>query len=149
MEPYWALFEPDREAGGFVVTFPDFGYGVTQGETEAEAMEMAQDLLMLTIGDYIAEGKSLPAPVSRRRGGRYKAVPLPVLQSAKVELYNAFRASGLRKSDFARLAGIQKTHVDRLFSLRHRSRFDQIEGAFAVLGKRLNVVVRNAAPAAA
>ena len=53
MEPYRALFEPDHKAGGYVVTFPDFGYGVTQGETDAEAMEMAQDLLMLTIGDYI------------------------------------------------------------------------------------------------
>jgi antitoxin HicB len=49
MEPYLALFEPDPKAGGYVVTFPDFGDGVTQGETEEEAMEMAQDLLMLTI----------------------------------------------------------------------------------------------------
>ena len=53
MEPYLALFEPDRKAGGYVVTFPDFGYGATQGETEGEAMEMAQDLLLLTIGDYV------------------------------------------------------------------------------------------------
>jgi len=57
MEHYLGLFEPDRKAGGYVVTFPDFGYGVTQGETDAEAMERAQDLLMLTIGDYIREGK--------------------------------------------------------------------------------------------
>jgi len=40
MEPYAALFEPDRKAGGYVVTFPDFGYGGTQGETDEEAMEM-------------------------------------------------------------------------------------------------------------
>jgi hypothetical protein len=26
MEAYLALFEPDRKAGGYVVTFPDFGY---------------------------------------------------------------------------------------------------------------------------
>lgn len=57
MEPYLALFEPDLKAGGYVVTFPDFGYGVTQGETEAEAMDMAQELLMLTISDYIKESK--------------------------------------------------------------------------------------------
>jgi len=53
MEAYLALFEPDCVAGGYVVTFPDFGYGVTQGETDAESMAMAQDLLMLTIGDYM------------------------------------------------------------------------------------------------
>ena len=35
MENYLALFEPDLDAGGYVVTLPDFGYGVTQGETES------------------------------------------------------------------------------------------------------------------
>ena len=55
MEHYLALFEPDREAGGYVVTLPDFGYGVTQGETDQEAMTVAKDLLMVTIGDYIRE----------------------------------------------------------------------------------------------
>ena len=41
MVTYPALFEPDRQAGGFVVTFPDFRYGVTQGDTLEEAAEMA------------------------------------------------------------------------------------------------------------
>ena len=68
MEHYQALFEPDPKAGGYVVTFPDFGYGVTQGETKEEAKEMAQDLLILTIGDYIREGK--PLPVRRVVAGR-------------------------------------------------------------------------------
>ena len=144
MENYLALFEPDLDAGGYVVTLPDFGYGVTQGETESEALEMAQDLLVLTIGDYIREGKPLPAP-SRRRGARYRPVALPVLQSAKVELYLAFGESGLRKAEFARRLGIPKTNVDRLFSLRHRSRFDQVEAAFIALGKRLKIEVRDAA----
>ena len=144
MEHYLALFETDLEAGGYVVTFPDFGYGATQGETDQEAMEMAQDLLMLTIGDYIRAGKSLPVP-SRRRGAKYRPVPLPALQSAKVELYTAFVNSGLKKAEFARRIGIPKTHIDRLFSLRHRSRFDQVEAAFAALGKRLKIEVRNAA----
>ena len=76
MEHYLALFEPDPMVGGYVVTFPDFGYGVTQGETDEEAMEMAQDLLMLTIGDYMREAKPLPAP-ARRRGAKYRPVPLP------------------------------------------------------------------------
>lgn len=144
MENYQALFEPDHEAGGYVVTLPDFGYGATQGETLEEAMEMAQDLLMLTIGDYMRRGDPLPVP-ARRRGARYHPVTLPFLQGAKAELYSAFIASGLKKAEFARRAGIPKTHVDRLFSLRHQSRFDQIEGAFRALGKSLKLDVRDAA----
>jgi antitoxin HicB len=144
METYLALFEPDREAGGFVVTFPDFGYGVTQGESAGEAMEMAQDLLLLTIGDYIQGSRPLPVP-RRHRGGKFRPVALPALQAAKVDLYASFLESGLKKAEFARRIGIPKTHIERLFSLRHHSRLDQIEAAFAALGKRLHVEARNAA----
>ena len=144
MEAYLALFKPDRKAGGYVVTFPDFGYGVTQDETDAEAMEMAQDLLMLTIGDYIRESRQLPA-TRGHRGAKYRPVLLPALQSAKVDLYTAFLESGLKKAEFARRIGIPKTHIERLFSLRHLSRLDQIESGFAALGKRLHVEARNAA----
>ena len=144
MEAYLALFEPDRKAGGYVVTFPDFGYGATQGETDAEAMEMAQDLLILTIGDYMKESKPLPA-AGRHRGSRFRAVALPALQAAKADLYVSFLESGLRKAEFARRIGIPKTHIERLFSLRHHSRLNQIEAAFNALGKRLHVEARNAA----
>jgi antitoxin HicB len=144
MEHYQALFEPDLEAGGYVVTFPDFGYGVTQGETDQEAMEMARDLLMLTIGDYVREGKPLPVP-SRRRGAKFRPVPLPTLPAAKVELYTAFVSSGLKKAEFARRLSIPKTHIERLFSLRHRSRLERIEAAFVALGKRLEIEIRDAA----
>jgi antitoxin HicB len=144
MQPYLALFEPDRKAGGYVVTFPDFGYGATQGETDQEAMEMAQDLLMLTIGDFMRESKPLPAP-KRHRGSQFRPVPLPALQAVKVDLYTAFLESGLKKAELARRIGIQKTHIERLFSLRHRSRLDQIESSFAALGKRLHVEARDAA----
>ena len=144
MDHYLALFEPDIEAGGYVVTFPDFGYGVTQGETDAEAMAMARDLLLLTIGDFIRTSRPLPAP-KRHRGAKFRPVPLSALQSAKIDLYTGLLKSGLTKAEFARRIGIPKTHIQRLFSLRHRSRLDQIESAFPALGKHLHVEVRDAA----
>jgi antitoxin HicB len=144
MEPYLALFEPDHEAGGYVVTFPDFGYGATQGETDEEAMLMAQDLLMLTIGDYIRDSRPLPL-ARRQRGPKFRPVVLPALQAAKVDLYTTFLESSLKKAELARRIGIPKTHIERLFSLRHHSRLNQIESAFAALGKRLHVEARNAA----
>jgi len=121
MEPYLAMFEPDREA-----------------------MEMAQDLLMLTIGDYIRESKPLPT-AKRHRGSNFRPTVLPALQAAKVDLYRAFLESGLKKAELARRIGIPKTHMERLFSLRHQSRLNQIEAALAALGKRLHVEARNAA----
>ncbi|QOY88702.1 type II toxin-antitoxin system HicB family antitoxin [Paludibaculum fermentans] len=144
MEHYPARFEPDEKDGGYLATFPDFGYGVTQGESVEEVTDLARDLLMLTIGDFIRNGKPLPTP-KRRRGAKFRPVALTALQCAKVDLYNTFQSSGLKKAEFARRIGIPKTHIDRLFSLRHQSRLDQLESAFAALGKRLHVEARNAA----
>ena len=144
MLQYCALLEPDKESGGFVVTFPDFSWGVSQGESEDEAMEMAADALAIILKDYIERGAELPRP-GRARSKKHRPIRLPALQSAKVELYREFVAAGLRKAELARRLGISKTNVDRLFDLDHRSRLDQIEEAFRALGKELTIDVRSAA----
>jgi antitoxin HicB len=77
MVTYPARFEPDRKAGGFVVTFPDFRYGATQGDTLEEATEMAQDLLEGLISNLIEKGEALPKS-SKRRRRLYRLVPLRI-----------------------------------------------------------------------
>jgi antitoxin HicB len=144
MLQYPALFEPDREAGGYVVTFPDFSFGVTQGETLEEAMSMASELLGILIADCIERDLDLPRP-SKRRGRHYRLVSLPALQDAKAMLYQAWRASGLRKAELARRLGIPKSNVDRLFDLDHQSRLEQLEAAFEALHKKLVLEMRTAA----
>ena len=136
---YPALFEPAEE-GGFVVTFPDFGWGVTQGDTEEEAMEMAIDALVTMIEVQIRGGENLPEP-TKPRGRKYRFVRLPALAGMKAELYIAFRRSGMKKAELARRLGIPKTTVDRLFDFRNRTRLDQMEAAFAALDKRLKIEV--------
>lgn len=140
---YPALFEPADE-GGFVVTFPDFDWGITQGDSEDEARAMAADALCTMIQEHIRKGDALPPP-SRPRGRQYRMIRLPSLASAKAALYAAFAGSGLRKTDLARKLNIPKTNVDRLFDLKHHSRLDQIEAAFRVLGKEITIEVRDAA----
>ncbi len=56
---YPALFEPAQEAG-FVITFPDFDWGITQGDSEAQAVEMASDALMMMIQVHIRKEEALP-----------------------------------------------------------------------------------------
>jgi antitoxin HicB len=98
----------------------------------------------MVIGSYIDDGRRLPVP-GKARGRKYRLVRIPALQEAKAMLYSAFLEAGIRKSDFARRLGISKTNVDRLFDFRHHSRLDQIEAAFASLGKKINIEVRDAA----
>src|SRR6476660_7711486 len=114
---YPALFDDDTKATdgiGFVVTFPDFAWGVTQGDTEEEAREMALDALLLMIEEHIRKGEAVPQP-SRPRGKKYRMIELPAMESAKIELYNAFRAAAVTKAELARRLEIPKTTVDRLF----------------------------------
>jgi len=140
---YAARFEPAKK-GGFVITIPDFGWGVSQGDTEAEAREMAVALLQTMIQEHIRCGEPIPQP-TKRRGSKYRLIRLPALDAAKTALYQIFLQSGLRKSQLARRLKIPKTTVDRLFDLRNHTRLDQIESAFRALGKQISIDIRDAA----
>jgi antitoxin HicB len=144
MLQFVALFEPDKEKGGFVITFPDFEWGVTQGDTEEEAAAMAVDALTMIVGDYIEKGKTLPAP-AKYRGRNYRLIQLPALPAVKAELYMAFVESGIRKAELARRLGISKGNVDRLFNIRHSSRIEQLDAAFRAIGKEMTIKVSSVA----
>ena len=57
---YPAEIECDAD-GRFVVTFPDFGWGATDGATREGALAEARDLLRELIAATIREGEALPA----------------------------------------------------------------------------------------
>jgi antitoxin HicB len=143
MLSWQALFEPADE-GGFVVTFPDLGHGATQGETEEEAIEMAADFPSCVVSDYICSGERLPEP-KKRRGKKYRTIPLPALAAAKVKLYRAFLSSGVLKAELGRRLGTSKGNIDRLFDLRHSTRIEHLEAAFHAIGKRIDIEIREAA----
>src|SRR5439155_15146022 len=121
-----------------------FDWGVTQGDTEQEARAMVADALSTMIQEHIRKGEDIPHP-SKPRGRRLRTIRLPALQSAKAEIYRAFKASGIRKAELARRIGIPKTNIDRLFDFSYQSRLEQIEAAFQALGKSLAIDIRDAA----
>ena len=139
---YPAIFEA-AEDGGYIVRFPDFGWGVTQGNTEEEAREMAADAIRTMIRELIRQGKEIPRP-TRPRGRKHRRIRLAALDAAKAELYMAFLASGIRKAELARRMGIPKTTVDRLFNFENHTRLDQMEAAFEALGKCLSIEISDA-----
>ena len=58
---YPAEIERDED-GRYVVIFPDFGWGATDGATLDGALDEAKDLLRELIATTIREGKRLPEP---------------------------------------------------------------------------------------
>ena len=126
------------EEGGFVVTFPDVPEAITQGEDEDEALLQAVDALETALSFYIDDRRPLPTPSAA--AGRPIVRP-SALESAKLALYAEMNTQGIRKSELARRLGWRPPQVDRLFDLRHASRFDQIEAAARALGRRVNVTL--------
>ena len=128
--------------GTVLVTFPDVPEAVTFGDDEAEALLRAEDALLVMFSAYMDDHQPIPepSPLDGRSGVALKAVV-----AGKVALHNTLLATGKCKADLARMLNLAPTLVDRLLSLHHKSRIEQIETALAVLGKRLVVEVREAA----
>ncbi|MFP6774363.1 MAG: type II toxin-antitoxin system HicB family antitoxin [Alphaproteobacteria bacterium] len=108
----------------------------TFGDDQDDALMHAMDALEEAIASRIADREDIPRP-SR---GKLR-VTLPTQTAMKVLLYQAMAEQGLKKSDLARRLAWHSPQVDRLFDLRHASRVDQMDAAFAAIGRRLEVGV--------
>lgn len=142
MIKYPVCLEPDSNKT-VLVSFPDIPEAHTFGEDEQEALVRAVDALETALMMYIEERKDIPRPSRVRKKDRW--VVLPALTEAKVSLYQAMREAGVRKAELARRLHCHMPQVDRLLDLRHASRLDQLEAAFAALDKKLSIEVVNAA----
>lgn len=136
---YPAHFEEAPE-GGFVVTFRDIPEAITQGDTEAEALEMAADALLVAMDFYFEDRRPVPPASSPRQGERM--VPLPASAWAKVLLLNEMLAQGITPAELARRLGTRPQEVNRIVNLTHTTKIDTIGQALASLGKNMEVVIR-------
>jgi antitoxin HicB len=132
-----------REGSAFLAHFPDVPIAHTFGDSRDECLANALDALETAFIALMSDRSAIPQPSRIKRGMDF--VTLPALAEAKISLYREMLAADLRKAELARRLGWHKPQVDRLLDLRHDSRLDQIEQAFAVLGKRVRIAVENAA----
>jgi antitoxin HicB len=138
-----------RDGDSFTLIFPDVPGAHTNGDTREDALAHAPDALHTAISMLMEKNLDIPAPSPARRKS-VVLVGLPsVISEAKTGRYMALRASGLRKTEFARRMGIHKQQVDRLLDIDHASRIEQLEAAFAALQMKLTVDIQPAADLAA
>ena len=136
--------EVERDLDGrHVVTFPDFGWGATDGATLDEALAEAGDLLRELIAATMREGKDLPEP-SRATKRRPLVVP-PVPIALKAALYDAFRKAGMSQRRLARDLDVAESEVRRMLNPDHATKAATIDRALRRLGKRVTVTVGEAA----
>ena len=139
---YPAKIECDED-GRYVVVFPDFGWGATDGSSRDEALIEAKDLLRELIATTIREGENLPEP-SRASDRRPLVVP-PVQIALKAALYDALRQAGISQRRFARDLDVGESEVRRMLNPEHNTKAAMIDHALRQLGKRVTVTVGEAA----
>ncbi len=139
---YPATIECDED-GRHVVSFPDFGWGATDGATRDEALAEARDLLRELIAATMREGGALPKPSP---AGRRRPLVVPPVQTAlKAALYEAWREAGISQRRFARDLDVAESEVRRMLNPDHATKAATIDRALRRLGKRLTVTVGEAA----
>lgn len=131
---------PD-DNGTILATCPDLPIVATFGDDEADALDHVRDAVLAALAAMIDDGDVIPRPKARRR----TSVRLRLLPSLKVQLYWALGEVGVTRAELGRRLSWNRESVDRLFRLEHRSRPEQIEAAFAALGREIDVRVREAA----
>lgn len=132
---YPVTITPDD--GQFTVTFPDVPEAVTFGQTRDEALRRSPDALLTIFDAFMKDRRDIPPP-SETTGD---AIELPALETTKIELYRAMRAGMVGKAELAKRLRWHLPQVDRVLYVRHGSQLEQMEAAFAALGKKLVITV--------
>ena len=135
---YPAEVERDED-GRYVVAFPDFGWGATDGGTRDEALSEARDLLRELIATTMRESKDLPRPSRATRRRPLVVPPLPI--ALKAALYEAFREVGVSQRRLARDLEVAESEVRRMLNPDHATKAAAIDRALRRLGKRVSVSV--------
>jgi antitoxin HicB len=139
---YAARFEPGDE-GGVVVTFPDVPEAITQGNDEADAMKQAQEALGLALLTY--PRRDLPIPQVKAKGRGLIAIAVEPEVAAKIAVLEAFKRSGISKSELGRRIGKDEKEIRRILDPRHRTKLGTLTDALRTLGQQLVIGVQAAA----
>lgn len=131
---------PD-DNGTLLVSCPSLPIVATFGESDEEARVHAVDAIETALASMIDDGEEIPP--SDPDGP--EALQLPLLTALKVNLYWAVREANITRAELARRLGWNRESVDRLFRLDHRSRLEQLEAAFKVLDRHIEVEIHRAA----
>jgi len=123
--------------GTFLVRVPDVPEAITYGDTKEEALARAVDAILTVFDECIRTRRPIPAP--RTPGST--VVEIPLLEAAKVTLYQTMADQHVTKSELGRRLRVHLPQVDRILNVRHGSQMGQVVSAFQALGKRVELRV--------
>ena len=131
------------ENGTLIGQFPDLPEAMTVGADEANALDWAQDALVVALTGYIEERRDIPPPSKPKKG--HKNVHLPPQIAMKLSIYQGMRDQGITQATLGECIGVDGRQVRRILDLDHNTSLSQLVRALKCLGKELVIDIRNAA----
>ena len=131
--------EPDPD-GGVLVTCPDIPEVIAHGADPDAALSNARQALAVALFGYLKEGRPLPQASA---SGRETIAP-QASDVLKIAVVEAWMNSGLSKSQFARMLGIDEKEARRILDPDRVTKADRLEQALLMLGRRLHIAVEAA-----
>lgn len=138
---YPIVLAPDKEDGGYLVTFPDIDWAVTQGDSIEDCLAMADDCLEECLACCIADGQPIPEP-SALGPATYSATPGARI-ALKAAVYLAWKEADISKTALAERLDVKEGEARRILDPRHNTRLETLERALQSLGKRVRVVIED------
>lgn len=131
------------QVGAFFADVPE---AITAGATQIEALDRAQDALVVALSGYLDDGRAMP-PASKPKRGQ-PVVALPPRVAIKLAIHEALREQGITQAQLGERMGIDGRQVRRVLDLDHESKLSALEDALAALGLRAAVSVSKVSPVA-
>ena len=132
--------EPDED--GFLATFPDVPGALTWGADIGEALENAEEVLELALGDYIEKQKELPIPSPPTNNQEIVTLHPPF--AAKLALHDTILQQEIAVKELGYRLGISEADVQQMLDPYINTPISQLCRALQVTGRRIVVEDRPA-----
>ena len=142
LQSYPVILTKD-ENDTIIAQFPDVPEAITVGVDKSNALDWAQDALVVALTGYIEERRDIPQPSKPQKG--QKTVPLPAQVAMKLAIYQGMRDQGITQASLGECIGVDGRQIRRILDLDHNTSLSQLVRALKCLGKELIIDIRNAA----
>ncbi|CAB5161643.1 hypothetical protein D3OALGA1CA_5093 [Olavius algarvensis associated proteobacterium Delta 3] len=142
LQSYPVILTKD-ENSSVIAQFPDVPEAMTVGADETNALDWAQDALVVALTGYIDERRDIPPPSKLKKG--QELVHLPAQVAMKLAIYQSMRDQGVTQAALGECMGVDGRQVRRILNLDHNTSVSQLVRALKCLGKELVIDIRNAA----
>ncbi len=131
--------QEERETGreAYIITFPDVPEAITCGWSWNEALDMAQDVLDVSLGFRVQRDEDIPKPGLLKEG--QVLIELPIITAAKLALYASMRRQGISRAELAARLQTSEEAARRVVDPKYRSHISHIEKALRSVGHSLVV----------